>query len=152
MPASTSIDDRDMGMDALLAEIESEGGFVDIGLHSDEDEEMLQKGIDNEFGTNRIPSRPFIRATIDQNEGLFLKHAETLSGNIIDKKINKLEALTEMGMLIKGETQRYMINLKSPPNAPSTIKKKKGQDNPLIDKGDMVGSIDYDVKPGKSNV
>lgn len=142
MPAS--IDDRDMGMDALLDDIKSMGGHVDIGVQSDEDEDVLKKATSNEFGTNNIPSRPFIRGAIDHGEDKFLSHAKGLSGAIIDGEVNELEALTEMGQLIEGDTKTYMINLREPPNSPLTIK-LKGSDNPLIDTGELVGSIRYQV-------
>ena len=149
MPASVEFIDTDKGMDDIIAEIEKEGGYVDIGVQSDESEGLLVIAGANEFGTETIPARPFIRGTIDSNEELFMRHADTLADDILDGNMTKHAALVEMGQLIEGETKKYMINLRTPPNAPYTIK-QKGSDNPLIDTGLLVGSIRYAVSKGEA--
>lgn len=191
MPASVEFIDTDKGVGGIIAEIEKEGGYVDIGVQADESEELLIIAGAHEFGATikhpggtsfgyrtekeakagkvrflkkgkgfmelgktkahviNIPARPYIRATIDGNEELFLRHADTLADEILDGNMTKHEALTEIGQLIEGETKKYMINLRSPANAPSTIK-KKGSDNPLIDTGLLVGSIRYAVSKGEA--
>ena len=147
---TTSITDTDMGMQAVIDAVQEQGGFVDIGIQSDEEDSLLQKATDNEFGKGRTPARPFIRGAIDKNEDEFLRHAEKVSGEIVDGKMSKYDALTEMGMLIEDGTKLYVKNLDTPPNAPLTIK-LKGFDNPLIHTGEMLNSIRYAVKPGKSD-
>lgn len=149
MPASVGFTDTDKGMEDIIAEIEKEGGYVDIGVQSDESDELLNIAAKNEFGSGRTPARPYIRATIDSNEGLFMRHADALANDILDGNMAKHAALEEMGQLIEGETKRYMINLRTPPNAPYTIK-QKGSDNPLIDTGLLVGSIRYAVNKGEA--
>lgn len=95
-----------------------------------------------------IPARPYIRSTIDGNEEKFLKYSETLSNEIVKGKMSKHDALQLMGQLIEGEIKRTIINLRSPPNAKSTIR-KKGSNNPLVDTGLLGGSIRYIVDTGK---
>ncbi len=148
MSASVSFEDKDMGMQRVIDEINIEGGFVDTGVQPDEDEELLIIAGANEFGTKNIPARPYIRGAIDNSEAEILELAERYSGEIIDGTTSRYNALTFMGQFIEGLIKRYMINLRTPKNADSTIK-KKGSDNPLINTGLLVGSIRYEVKSGK---
>jgi len=46
--------------------------------------------------------------------------------------------------MAQGIVQEYMTNLKSPANAPSTIK-RKGSANPLIDTGQQRQSVTYSI-------
>lgn len=54
------------------------------------------------------------------------------------------DTLEKVGLVAVGAVKQYMTALKSPPNAKSTIK-KKGSDNPLIDKGHMRASVTHKV-------
>lgn len=191
MPASVTFEDKDMGMQRVLDEINEQGGYVDTGVQSDEGDELLIIAAANEFGatikhpggtsfgfrtkkdaasgkvrflkkgkgfmeigkTNaheiKIPARPYIRGAIDANEVEIQELAKRYSGEILDGTTSRHEALTLMGQFIEGEIKRYMINLRTPPNAKSTIR-KKGSDNPLVDTGLLMGSIRYVVKSGEA--
>lgn len=54
------------------------------------------------------------------------------------------QALNIVGLQAKAAVQQYMRDLRTPPNAKSTIRKKKSS-NPLIDTGEMLNSVDYNV-------
>jgi hypothetical protein len=54
------------------------------------------------------------------------------------------KVLGQMGDRIKGQLQASIKALKSPANAPSTVR-RKGFDQPLIDTGVMWNSVDYKV-------
>lgn len=94
--------------------------------------------------TIQIPARPYIRSTVDQNAEDYYRHAETLSGLMMDGELDKFEALSLMGQKIESDIKNTIINVRSPPNARSTIR-KKGSDNPLVDTGLLGGSIRYVV-------
>jgi len=51
-------------------------------------------------------------------------------------------ALSEVGEWMTAKTKAKIRGLKSPPNAASTIKRKKSS-NPLIDTGQMINSIQH---------
>lgn len=91
-----------------------------------------------------IPARPYIRSTVDQNADDYHRHAETLTGLMLDGELDKFEALSLMGQKIEADIKNQIINISSPPNARSTIR-KKGSDNPLVDTGLLGGSIRYVV-------
>lgn len=96
----------------------------------------------NEFGTLTIPPRPFMRDTIAHNRenwGPLMGAALKASG------YNARNALNMAGEKIASQMQREITDMKSPPNAPRTVK-QKGFDKPLIDTGHMLNSVSYEVK------
>ena len=52
--------------------------------------------------------------------------------------------LEQLGAMAVGEVQKYVTELDTPPNAPSTIR-QKGSSNPLINTGALRQSITYEV-------
>lgn len=95
----------------------------------------------NEFGdaSKRIPARPFFRNTI--------KTHSTKWGDIFAKQAkqgNAKGALNYLGNVIKGDIQKSITDLRTPPNAPLTIA-MKGSSNPLIDTGFMRASVTYKI-------
>ena len=96
----------------------------------------------NEFGTSKIPSRPFIR---NSNAKLKEQLPEILK-NGIDPKKNVVEDVlaNQIGLLAQATIQTEIRDLREPPNSPVTIE-LKGSDNPLIDDGKMRQSTSYKV-------
>lgn len=92
-----------------------------------------------------IPARSYIRSTMDEQGAKFAKASEGLLGRMIDGEISKFEALELMGQLIESEIKTKIVTLREPQNAPSTIR-RKGSDNPLLDKGHLIESVRYVVK------
>ncbi len=94
-----------------------------------------------EFGNERIPSRPFLRQTLAENQEkyteLFVKLFE--SGVSID------QIYEQIALIAQGDVQQNIVNGKWTANAPSTIKRKKSS-KPLIDTGKLRQSIRGIVK------
>lgn len=94
-----------------------------------------------EFGNERIPSRPFLRQTLAENQekytALFVKLFE--SGVSID------QIYEQIALIAQGDAQQNIVNGKWTANAPSTIKRKKSS-KPLIDTGKLRQSVKGIVK------
>ena len=94
-----------------------------------------------EFGNERIPSRPFLRQTLAENQekytALFVKLFE--SGVSID------QIYEQIALIAQGDVQQNIVNGKWTANAPSTIKRKKSS-KPLIDTGKLRQSVRGIVK------
>lgn len=94
-----------------------------------------------EFGNERIPSRPFLRQTLAENQekytALFVKLFE--SGVSID------QIYKQIALIAQGDVQQNIVNGKWTANAPSTIKRKKSS-KPLIDTGKLRQSVKGIVK------
>lgn len=93
-----------------------------------------------EFGTLKIPMRPFFRNTITKNS----KKWFAILGNEIKASSNSSFALNRVGEIVKGDIMQSITALRIPPNAESTIK-QKGSSNPLIDTGFLRASVNYKV-------
>lgn len=94
----------------------------------------------NEFGSNRVPERSFIRRAMrivepDIKE-VMERHMRGQSG-LPDQAV-----ADEIGQLVSDEIKRQIVEVKSPPNAPSTIAKKSSS-QPLIDTGFMRQSATW---------
>lgn len=136
-----------------------ERGYVVIGVIGNDkhknDDEMTVLGIANihEFGyigldkngnKVNIPERSFIRASFDgavKDLDKFIPYVDmAVRGEL------SAEALYHaIGNECVSYIQEYIRNLKEPPNAPSTIK-QKGSSSPLIDTGQLLDSITYEVR------
>lgn len=144
--SKVTIQDMDLGMKKIFQDLEADAKYVDIGVHSDESEQLLIIASANEFGTERgIPARSYIRSTVDNLEDKYAREIERLANHLIEGRYSKFQALSILGQIVEGDIKTKIINLKEPPNDPSTIK-KKGSENPLVDTGLLGQSIRYIVK------
>jgi hypothetical protein len=96
----------------------------------------------NEFGTTRIPARPFFRTTITDKSS---EWADRLGKAAIRYEYDGLKTMELMGQTMAEDVQESINGWTDPANADSTIE-KKGFDKPLIDTGDMLRSVDYEVE------
>lgn len=85
-----------------------------------------------------IPARPWLKPGVESGNAEYL--------GIIQNRVaggsNMDAVLEEIGVVSSGLVQKYMTDLKSPPNAKSTIA-KKGSSNPLIQNGHLRSSVTY---------
>lgn len=96
--------------------------------------------------TITIPARSYVRSTMDENQERYHETSKQLLGRMVDGDMNKNRALEIMGQLIEGDIKRKIVTLRNPPNAPATVRAKKGEDNPLVNTGLLGGSIRFVVK------
>ena len=150
--------DRDLGWRELFKKVTLGGeAYAKVGIQQDtvrkqEDGKgpvsMVQLGAIHEFGApnagkNRnivIPERSFIRAWHDSARGQITQLQDRLGRQFIDGKITLRQMIAKLGVFGQGGIRKFIRNLREPPNRPSTIR-SKGSDNPLIDTGQLVGSI-----------
>ena len=147
---SSGITDRDIGYAALVAalkEIGRSAAAVYIGLPGEStDAETLIAAASNEFGTDTIPERSFLRSTVDENAGAYLSDlAEDVVRVAEGRGSNLTTVLKRTGQRASDDVKRKIVSLRSPPNAAATVA-KKGSDNPLIDTGRLLQSITYKVE------
>lgn len=144
---TADIFDDDDEMDRILSSVEDEQfDAVDIGVLSDSDEIVRIYASANEFGTRNgdIPERSYIRSAVEDNAALIDQKSDRLWGQIIDGTMTKQQGLQEMGEFIQRLITRRITTLRMPPNAPSTIARKKSS-NPLIDTGRLRASIRFEL-------
>lgn len=94
------------------------------------------------IGSGSIPPRPFMSTSFDENKSDLQIVKKKLYQAIIDGKINTPEALKIIGEWMTNKVKAKIRSLRTPPNAPYTIRKKKSS-NPLIDLGQMINSVTH---------
>ena len=92
-----------------------------------------------------IPERSFIRSTFDEKEQEWYKYSLILLSKVLSGQSTAEELCEKMGNVIQKDIQKKIRDIKTPPNAPSTIA-RKGSNNPLIDTGRLRQSVTYKVR------
>lgn len=156
MPAVKRID---RGLAAAVARTNAlAGSGVKVGVQSGPSGEpgtdILDIAIWNEYGTRHIPARPFISAAavvFEHDVGLIMVH--------LAKKVQNGHADRQLALTTLGERYQTMVRqfVRSggkigggagfAPNKASTIR-RKGSSQPLIEHGNLVNSIRYQVVIG----
>lgn len=140
----------DKGWAKFKRELEqSRRAFVTVGIHEGERNaegtDIAEYAAANEYGTDSIPSRPFMRTSFDENVADI---SRDMANGIESVKAggSVYRALSMIGLKhenrIKNTIQQrdFLPRLK-----PATVKAKKGSTKTLIDSGAMIGSIRYVV-------
>jgi hypothetical protein len=157
MPRATRVIDR--GWARLVRDLKAmRHATVKVGVRAGPKDgdgvEVVDLAAMNEYGTEDIPSRPWMRHTADTA----MTHTASLTGRlgvaVIAGRLSVDDALKTIGAFYKERLQNTIRHSKSwaSPNAPSTIA-MKGSDVPLIDHGVLINTIDYVLeKNQKSSV
>ena len=104
------------------------GMEVAIGFQSGKSSEkdgtdICEIAIYNEFGTSTIPSRPFMRDSVDQNRDKINRFIGNQLKAIINGQTDTATALKRIGNFQKGNIQQTIRNGDFIPNAAATIRK-----------------------------
>lgn len=123
--------------------------YITVGIHQDDNARPdqannAQIGALNHFGTDRIPARPWLDVGVASGSQEIL---DTIADGIEDGE-HIYPIMNRVGLVAVAAVQNYMDELSSPANAPSTIK-RKGDDNPLIDTGELKQSVTFKIRNNK---
>lgn len=144
-----TVRDRDLGLREIQRNMKIfQKGVVVWGFPSENaDPELASIAKANEFGTSRIPARPFQRRAVETNRDRIDRKMESLVKSIIDRRVTGRAALDRFGEFMVGLVQEQIDLAPSwaRPNAPRTID-KKGHDAPLIDRGKMRDGVKHFVR------
>ena len=127
-----------------LSELKVRIGFQQGEAQEEDGTDICDVAAWNELGTSNIPSRPFLRKSVDENEQVindFLKDEMAMLKNGTPAE----QILKEIGIFQKGLIQEKILDGDYVPNAASTIR-KKGSAQPLIDTERMRQSVNYVIK------
>ncbi len=121
--------------------------YSDIGIHkgakSGDGEELVDRAVTNEFGfpEKKIPERSFMRKWFEKNLAKTKRLSKKNLVKVILGNFTAELAVEGLGLYAKKGIKKTITDLKRPPNAPYTIK-KKGFDDPLIETKDMLNGIE----------
>lgn len=139
--------DRDLGWNKIKAEMRKAHNLevavgVQQGSTNKEGASIAEYGTYNEFGTSRIPSRPFMATSFDASKAQIDADFRRAAKGIASGEATAKESLLEIGLKHAKRIQE-MIQKRNflPRLADSTIKAKKGSTKTLVDTGALINSI-----------
>lgn len=133
-----------------LADKEVRIGFQHGKATEDDGTDICDIAAWNELGTERIPSRPFLRKSVDENEEKINQFLQSKREDLV-RGVAAEQVLKDIGIFQKDLIQEKITEGEYTPNAEST-KKRKGSNKPLIDSGRMRQSVNYVIqKKGKED-
>lgn len=144
------VTDRDLGFNAIIRELKQlDRKEVNAGILKDagdnEGVPLVNIAMWNEYGTRRIPSRPFVRIASDENKSKWGDVAAEGVGQIIERRIKWRKCCGMVGERMRDDIKKVIGDkTKLAPNALSTIR-RKGHDKPLIDTGLMKSKVDFRI-------
>lgn len=140
------VQEIDHGWDRIKFEL----GFIDhsytkVGLIAGKARaEVIRYGTENEFGNEKVPSRPFIRQTIDTFHSEIEEAKRQALSLIYGGLATAKQTLFVIGSGVQARMMHTIVNGDFVPNAPSTIAKKGPGKPPLIDTFEMYNSIRHE--------
>lgn len=151
MPQAVIVRDRDRGWKKLRSMLrDRKAEYVDVGVMSEHDMRSddvgnLMLALVHEFGLG-VPERSFIRDTIDQNTSEYISFIKALAVQVVIGRISKKTALALLGAKVEADMKKLIRSGIEPALDPVTVA-RKGSSTPLIDTGQLVSSLDYEVGP-----
>lgn len=127
-----------------LADKEVRIGFQHGKATEDDGTDVCDIAAWNELGTSGMPSRPFLRKSVDENEVKINAFLQSKKNDLI-RGVSAEQMLKEIGIFQKDLIQEKIIEGDFVPNAESTVR-KKGSSKPLIDSGTMLKSVNYVIQ------
>ena len=126
---------------AKKAEASLQVGFFENEKYPD-GTSVAQVAFRNEYGTSKIPARPFFRTAIARNKSDW---GRIFRGFFKRRKLNAELAFADLGSIIAEQITDSINTWTTPPNSPRTIK-KKGFNAPLRHTKQMLRAPTFEVK------
>lgn len=134
---SIKIDDRD-----IYKQLKKQNGKIEVGFFEGEKypdgKSVAEVAAFNEFGGGHTPPRPFMRTLVQNHRKIWRKILQ----DELPKEDDAHTALATLAEYMVDDLKDYIKIWTYPPNAPSTIA-KKGFNDPLVDTGRMMDSVDW---------
>lgn len=110
---------------------------------------IIEVAIWNNYGTKRMPARPFMDLARQLMEPKYYEAMEKLGPKILKGEADPRKVLDVIGLQCEQEVRNAIMEGDWAPNAPSTIAHKKS-DRPLVDTGTMRNRVTHEVREHKN--
>ena len=150
-----NVQDIDRGMKKIMSSLgELTKTSLNVGVFSDainskekDTSYVADYAITNEYGSEHIPARSFMRSTIDEQGDTWTNSLADAFMNVAKNGLNINKQLYKTGAVARNDIIDKIDSNINPPNAPSTIKKKGLLKNKtLIDTGVLRSSIEAKIE------
>lgn len=92
-----------------------------------------------------IPERAFLRNGYDSGRKAVVDDMEEVLCEVLAGNLSPDLLFNQVGEWMVSHIRDYAAELDSPPNHPFTVD-RKGSSNPLVDSGDMINAVSYEVE------
>lgn len=116
------------------------------GAKGESETSIAEYAAENEFGTAKIPSRPFMAISFDENIDKITRDIKTQYKNIGIGKYTANQALSVIGLKHVKRIQNTITNRNILPKLAESTIEKKGSTKTLVDTGAMVNSVQIEVR------
>lgn len=154
---TSSVRDQDRGAREVVRRMADAGKqVVKVGIFGDaasetkegRDETGLATNVEvasfHEFGLGNNPERSFIRATVDDSLEEIKELQRKVGKGILQRRFSEAQGLGIIGAFVQAEIQKR-IQAGIPPDLTDATKDRKGSSTPLIDTGQLIQSIAWEV-------
>lgn len=137
-------------IDKLKQRLVGENKVVNVGIPQGAREEdgtpVAMVAAVHEYGSpsQGIPERPFLRVAVQKNRIKYVRLNRINLVKMLRGQMSIEQALGQLGEMAKGDVQTEIRSGDFAPLKPATIK-RKGSSRPLIDTGQMVQSIAWEL-------
>ena len=140
---------RDLGWNDIKRDVQAlRNRGVKVGLRAGgATGEVIEYAAYNEFGTERIPSRPFMRRTADTKRPEIFAAMAGFASAIATGNLRPQQALNQLGLWYVDRIRQTIQSAGAwaEPMSPRTVR-EKGSSAPLIDTRVMLRSVDHEVE------
>lgn len=145
-----TVKDIDQGFSRIIkqmADLDGEMALVGVfgGEYNADGVEIAEYAIDNELGTEKIPSRPFMRLSFDNGQSALNGHISKLLKDMMERKGGPRGLVKSVGQFHEDQIRNTITKVQIPPPLHPITIKKKGNDKTLVDSGALAKSIKYKI-------
>lgn len=149
-----NVQDIDKGWEKIVREIKKAKELeVAVGIlegPKNEGTSIAEYASYNEFGTDNIPSRPFMAISFDENLANINADFKKQSEHIVKGSKTATAALTIIGQKHAERIQKTITGRDILPRLSSkTVQAKKGSTKTLVDTGAMVKAVQISIRERK---
>lgn len=131
-------------LERLAQKAEVRAGVLEGATNIETRQLVAEYAAYNEFGTARIPARPFMRTTLQKQRGEWVQGL----GRLLASR-DPEQALHFVGRRMEDDIRAKILSNMAPANAPSTVARKNkeeaGRAGTLVDTGALAQSISYEI-------
>ena len=146
-----AVTDRDLGWEAIKRELErAKDREVAVGiLQGSVDSEgmsIAEYATYNEFGTDDVPSRPFMAMSFDENKADIEADFNRQGKAMVEGKRTADQALTVIGQKHAARVQNTITGRDITPKLADSTIKAKGSTKTLVDTGAMTNAVQIELR------
>jgi hypothetical protein len=120
------IKDRDLGFRKIERSLDKLSGTATLatGVQGDQDSRVVQYATHNEYGTESVPQRSFLRSTFDEREREMRIHLQRAIKQATRGQLPANNVLPVVALFFEQKVRDKIRSNINPPNSPATIAKK----------------------------